>query len=155
MTKQKGQTNRYPIDTLVSLAEEFFAMGKRVKLVAVGHSMEPMLKSDRDAVILEKFNKEPLKKGEVALFRRKNGSFALHRVISFDEKEGYTFLGDFQLTPERGITEDMLIAKAVAYEIKGRLYTEDSLRCRFFSRFWVNTIFWRKVWLKLRRLLKK
>lgn len=154
MTKNNGQINQYPMDALVALAEDFFALGKRVKIMAVGRSMEPMLKSERDAIILEKYDQKPLAKGEVALFRRANGSYALHRVVSFDEKEGYTFLGDSQLTPEKGISEDMLVARAVAYEINGKNFSCNSLRCRFFARFWVNTVFWRKVYLKLNPIKK-
>ena len=45
-----------------------------------GTSMNPMLKSGRDKAYIEKVTK-PLKKGDIALYKRLTGEYVLHRVI--------------------------------------------------------------------------
>ena len=46
-----------------------------------GISMLPLLRQDRDLVVIEKKNNEPLKRFDVALYKR-GEKYVLHRVIN-------------------------------------------------------------------------
>lgn len=58
----------------------------------VGVSMNPFIVQGRDTVIVVK-NKDRLKKYDGALFKRANGTFALHRVMKI-LNDGYIIIGD-------------------------------------------------------------
>lgn len=63
-----------------------------------GDSMEPLLHSRKSTVVLAAA-RGPLKRYDVALYRRPAGEYVLHRVIGFTEG-GYRTLGDNRLWPE-------------------------------------------------------
>ena len=54
--------------------------GEQVPLVITGNSMYPFLRHGRDTVYLQKVQR-PLKKGDMVLYRRKNGQYILHRIV--------------------------------------------------------------------------
>ncbi|HIV50137.1 MAG TPA: S24/S26 family peptidase [Candidatus Faecalibacterium intestinipullorum] len=63
-----------------------------------GDSMEPLLHSRKSTVVLTAA-RGPLKRYDVALYRRPAGEYVLHRVIGVTES-GYRTLGDNRLWPE-------------------------------------------------------
>ncbi|MDO4743295.1 MAG: S24/S26 family peptidase [bacterium] len=69
----------------------------------VGLSMFPMLRDRRDVIVVKPV-KRRLKKYEVPLYRRNDGSYVLHRVIKL-EKDGYVIIGDNCINKEYGITD--------------------------------------------------
>ena len=100
-----------------------------------GPSMQPLLRMHRDAAVLVAVTR-PLKKYDVILYRRKNGRYVLHRIISV-RKDGYVLCGDAQWRKERGVTDDKVIGVMEGYfrdetyhscrELPYRLYS--MLRC--------------------------
>ena len=60
--------------------EELFEEGVILPLSVTGTSMLPLLHPERSVVMLEGISGETVKKGDILLFRRENGSFVLHRV---------------------------------------------------------------------------
>lgn len=52
-----------------------------------GISMLPLLEQEKDAVKIVPVKEQPLKKYDVPLYKRPNGSYVLHRILSV--KEGY------------------------------------------------------------------
>ena len=54
--------------------------GLEVSLLIKGNSMYPFLVSNRDEVLLKEA-KDPLKEGDILLFRRQDGDYVLHRLI--------------------------------------------------------------------------
>lgn len=77
-----------------------------------------------------------LKYLDVALYRRSNGDFVLHRVVGFDKDSKYIFCGDNQFHKERGITDENIIGVVTAFYRKGKHYTDNSLSYRFYKSAW-------------------
>lgn len=141
---------------LMPIIEEKLAAGGEVLFSPNGTSMLPTLKAGRDTLVLVS---PPirLRKYDVALFRRKNGQYVLHRVIAVGDT--YTFIGDNQLEPEREIGDEDIIALCIAYERGGKRVRLDSFSKRAFARFWhfsrpLRRIY-RKFVGKLRSVFKK
>ena len=138
------------------IIEEKLAAGGEVLFSPNGTSMLPTLKAGRDTLVLVS---PPirLRKYDVALFRRKNGQYVLHRVIAVGDT--YTFIGDNQLELEREIGDEDIIALCIAYERGGKRIRLDSFSKRAFARFWhfsrpLRRIY-RKFVGKLRSVFKK
>jgi|GEM_PF-6186439 len=70
-----------PNREILPLIEESIQSGVPVKLTVKGGSMAPLLRDGKDVVTLYPSDTGRLKKGDVVLFRHKNG-FILHRIIS-------------------------------------------------------------------------
>ena len=88
-----------------------------------------------DVVVLKK-PEGRLKYLDVALYRRSNGDFVLHRVVGFDKDSKYIFCGDNQFHKERGITDENIIGVVTAFYRKGKHYTDNSLSYRFYKSAW-------------------
>ena len=74
----------------------------------IGTSMMPMIRQRLDTVKLIK-PKGRLKKYDVILYQRKDGTYVLHRIIGV-KKNSYVLCGDNQFTKEHDVTDDMIIA---------------------------------------------
>ncbi len=72
-----------------------------------GTSMLPLIVQGHDNVTVVK-KTERLKKYDVALYRRDNGMYVLHRVVQV-KPDGYTMCGDHQFEYEYGVREDQVI----------------------------------------------
>lgn len=65
--------------------EQMLAEGNEVQLRVKGGSMRPLLRSDRDRVVLAPYRTgEPLRCGQVVLFRYR-GQYILHRIVRIED----------------------------------------------------------------------
>lgn len=140
MTK-KVETREF-LDSVTELVQA----GKEVPIPIAGGSMLPFLAPNRDSVLLTA-PRFPLKKGDVALFRRPNGSYVLHRVFLRNEQNGtgvYYFVGDNQLLLEGPVPEAAICAIASKANRKGKVLSTRSPIWLFFSILWIRILPWRK-----------
>lgn len=107
-----------------------------------GTSMYPMLRINCDSVCIVKAEL-PLKKYDVALYRRKSGSLVLHRIVGFDEK-GYVCCGDNQSFYEHGVTDDMIVGVLDSWYIGGKKHSVNDKGYKRYVRFWCSSMFIRK-----------
>ena len=91
---------------MISFEEELENSGKLV-YTTVGVSMMPLIKQDRDISIIEKPTGR-LKKLDVALYKRPNGQYVLHRVVKVLE-DGYVILGDNCAAKEYNIKDSQIL----------------------------------------------
>ncbi len=118
------------LDTLCALLAE----GKRDLAVPVsGNSMRPFLQPG-DTVYLSPLDR-PLKKGDICLFRRSDGSYVLHRLIRRDAGGRLWMLGDNQCTLEP-VPSERLCAVADSALRQGKPVSRSSLHWRFFAGPW-------------------
>lgn len=78
----------------------------------VGTSMLPLIRQRVDTVRLEKVQGR-LKKYDVIMYQRKDGTYVLHRIVKV-KKDSYVLCGDNQGILEYGITDDMIIGVMTA-----------------------------------------
>lgn len=133
-------------DVLFSFVEESVKNGGSVKIKIAGYSMYPLVTSRRDSVLLTKADK--IKKGDVPLVKRDDGSFVLHRVVGI--KAGCFMLrGDYEQKIEYPINPNQVIAVAKAFYRKEKYIDCNSFLYKLYTFFWMNTIAVRPVILKL------
>lgn len=98
----------------------------------VGTSMEPLLRTRRDVVVIEK-PAGRLKKNDVPLYRR-GEDYVLHRIVKV-LPDSYVILGDNCRNREYGITDDDIIGVLTAFYRKGKYCTVTDWRCRAYVCF--------------------
>ena len=129
--------------------EDLLEKDGRLVYKTKGTSMEPMLRQNRDLVIIE-VPFSCLQKYDVALYKR-GGSYVLHRVIGVEDGY-YRIRGDNTDAVER-VPFGNVIGVLTAFNRKGKQHTVTERGYRLYARFW-NTIYpLRALWRKLRTLL--
>ncbi len=149
LTKQKEQVSlknncpdmcsmhTAPMSELFPIISEVVASGGKFSLVTAGTSMLPLLRNRKDTVILVQ-KKGRLKKFDLPLYRKQDGSFALHRVVKVCD-DSYNMSGDNRVTTEKGIKDEDIVAVAEAIIRKGkRIDLYSSLKYRMYVRFWCS-----------------
>jgi len=86
----------------------------------VGTSMEPLLRTRRDVVVIEKPTRR-LKRNDVPLYRR-GEDYVLHRIVKV-LPDSYVILGDNCRNREYGITDGDIIGVMTAFYRKGKYCT--------------------------------
>lgn len=143
------------LEKLVPLMEEVFSGGGEFQFVSAGVSMLPLLRDRRDVVILSA-PPPKLKKYDIPLCRRTDGSFVLHRVIGMN-KDGYVLCGDNQTVPEYGISHGQVVALLRGFIRDGKRIECADWRCRVYGVVHTSLRPARRLWKALswrvRRLL--
>ena len=110
--EQLSLTDLYP------LMREVFDAGGVFEFCPHGTSMLPMLRDGEDLVELVKANPNDLQIGDVLFYRRDNGQFVLHRLIS-TEGDLLHMCGDGQFVMEYGVRRDQVLGKLIGYTTGG------------------------------------
>ena len=130
--------------------EALLARDGRLVYKTRGMSMEPMLRQDRDLVIIE-VPASRLKKYDVALYKR-GPQFVLHRVI--DVREGYYLIrGDNTYALER-VPDAAVIGILTGFKRKGRDWSVNDPAYRRYVRFWCGVYPLRAALERLNRLAR-
>jgi hypothetical protein len=116
------------------LIREVLATGGEFRLYPHGTSMLPLLRQGVDSVALRSLDRPP-RKFDILFYRRKDGSYILHRVKEVTPK-GLVLWGDNHTMLEYGVTEDMIIGYA-ARIFRGETELDcQSLRYRLYLWLW-------------------
>ena len=127
LNEQFGMREIYPV------LREVIDSGGEFRLSPRGTSMLPLLREGRDSVVL--VAKGDLKKRQICLYRRPDGSFVLHRILSFDKAGQPIFCGDNQIKREYGIKSEDVIAVAAAVYRGEKRKSVTALSFRLYSFF--------------------
>ena len=128
-------------------------MGQSVRIFPRGVSMMPMLRQGIDSVVLSPVP-ERLKKYDLPLYQRDDGTYILHRIIRAGDT--CTCMGDNQFVPEPGLHHDQMIAVVTAFYRGERKHTVSEPGYQIYCRLWHYSRpvrrFWRrgKGWLRRR-----
>ena len=119
-----------------------------------GTSMLPLLKEGRDRVELEPCSQERLKKGDVVLYKKNDGTLVLHRIIKTENREFFTVLGDHQFKNAERVNKHQIIAVACGFFIKGRYVNEKTRWYRLYKKIWLCNLNVRRIILAVLSLKK-
>ncbi len=111
---------------------------EQVPLVISGSSMYPFLHHRRDTVYLAKIT-EPLKRGDMILYRRASGQYVLHRIVRAGQGT-YELLGDRQTVTEPGIRDSQVLAVVTAVRRGGKLLKPGDRIWDFYEKRWIHMI---------------
>lgn len=120
-------------------------------LRVTGSSMHPVLRNRKDTVMLRAFTGE-IKKGDVVLYRRADGSYILHRVVSRPDQHGFLCAGDNQYVTEHVCLEQVIAVVESFYRGKKQI-SAGSFVYRAFMWIWLCLLPVRRPILGLRRKL--
>ena len=124
--------------------------GGSVQLTVSGCSMYPMLRDRMDTVVLRE---DPdLRRGDLILFRRENGSFVLHRIVRVQNADCWIVCGDNQHEPEV-VTRTQVLAKMTEFVRKGKTYRTSHPGYKAYVAVWIWLFPIRRQLLALRRFL--
>ena len=121
----------------------------------------PFLVSDRDFVMLSDIG-DGIRKGDIALYQRRNGQFILHRVCKIKKKKLYYMIGDAQNVIEGPIMQEQIRAKVVKIMRNGIWISKTCFWWWFFEVIWIRMIpvrkyiwrgyqLWKTIWRRLER----
>lgn len=115
--------------------------------------MLPFLKDRTDKVCITK-PQEELKKYDIIFYRLDGHGFILHRIVKV-LPDGYICRGDNHTDNEPLLKKESVIAVVTNYERNGIKKPISAWTQVLYSRFWVNTMFFRKVKRKLDSMRKR
>lgn len=110
--------------------------GQTIEIHPSGFSMYPLITSPSDSVIVCPIDKNPLKTGDILLYRRNSGLLVLHRICRI-KKDGFYFTGDNQTEIEGPLQAQQLLAKVTHIRRKGHTFSTKHPIYRICSRIWL------------------
>lgn len=144
------QTVPIPMEQLAQLLAVQLKNGA-APLRVTGSSMHPVLRDRRDTVYLQA-SQRPLKRGDVILYCRDNGTYVLHRIVRVEAEGKYICSGDNQYTPE-SVEAGQVLAVMESFCRNGRVYAPGHPGYRAFVCAWVGLFPVRRPLLAMRRRL--
>lgn len=119
---------------LAPFIEQAVSEGRDVRLTVTGYSMYPLLRSGTDDVILSPAGK--IRKYDVVLFKRDNGSYVFHRVIKI-KNNVLTLAGDNETVKEYPVSRESVIAVMKSFVRSGKIYETNELWYILYSKIWL------------------
>lgn len=146
--------NLVTLEEMLPVMEEILNSGGSVTFTPNGSSMKPMLSDGKDTITLEK-PESHLKKYDLPLYKRENGSFVLHRVTNA-ENGVYTMRGDNQIECEYGINHSQIIGVVTRFTRNGKEHTVNDFFYKLYVTLWCSdlNIFLKRVKRKLLSYIK-
>lgn len=142
----------FSMQDLGPLIAETVSSGGTFRLYPKGKSMYPVIDEATDSVLLGAPTE--IRKYDAVLFRRKSGTYVLHRVIKI-HGGFYDMCGDNQLAPERDVPKDSIIAKTVGiYKGDNFVPSDDAAYKRTVRRIHRKRVF-KYFFSRVRRVLRR
>ena len=91
------------------LLEELLREEQTLCLTVTGESMAPFLRHGRDQIRFRRPDR-PLRRGDMAFFRRANGQYVMHRVLRAEKSGALYLVGDAQQEVEGPIAPQQVFA---------------------------------------------
>ena len=140
-------------DIFFAEVERLLTESDEVTITIRGNSMRPMLRDGRDGVVLRRYESEPIRVGDVMLFKYRAG-YVLHRVIKIEDEQ-ITFAGDGNYKIYEQAQRSEIVARMVAYVRVGRRVECKDREWQRYSRLWMALpMIVRRVVLGVMRRLK-
>ena len=137
------------MEQLAPLICELLDMGKKVIVPARGNSMIPLVRNQKDSIVLKAFDGKDLGVGDAVFYKRTSGQYVLHRIVEVADDGSFTIMGDGLLVCESGIRKENIIAVPFAFIRKNRYIYCASRAYKKYAEFWAGSVFWRKLNIKL------
>ena len=118
----------------------------------VGDSMRPLIRQDKDILIIEKPHGR-LKKYDVPLYKRDSGQYVLHRVLKVRPND-YVICGDNRYSKEYGITDRHIVGVLTAVVRDGKEIPITDWRYKTYVHLWCDLFLLRAFILKAKQFPK-
>ena len=132
--------------------EDVIERDGRLVYTNVGDSMRPLIRQDRDILIIKK-SQGRLKKYDVPLYKRDSGQYVLHRILKV-RPDDYVICGDNRYSKEYGITDRHIIGVLTAVVRDGKEVPVTDMRYRLYVHLWCDFFPLRALILKAKHFPK-
>lgn len=119
----------------------------------LGDSMMPIIRQNRDLLIIEKVNGR-LKKYDVPLYKRDSGQYVLHRILKV-RKNDYVMCGDNRWQKEYGIADRHIIGVLTGIVRGGKTISMNDKKYRLYVHLWCDFFHVRALILRVKNHLKR
>lgn len=126
----------YNLEQIVPIITELFNNGRNATIGITGHSMAPLLYNKKSSVILSKCNPEKIKKYDILFYKRKDGSYVLHRAIKVNDNT-VNCCGDNETQVEKCIKKQDVLGVVVAFRRKKKLHSCKNVFYKIYCFLWV------------------
>lgn len=124
--------NELGLKEMWPVMEEQLNSGKTVSFRPNGTSMLPLIRPGVDAVLIKEAPTK-LKKYDLPLYHRDDGTFVLHRVVGV-KKGAYTMRGDNQNVLERDVKREQILALAIGMYKNGEYISFSGVKYWIYCR---------------------
>ena len=108
-----------------------------------GVSMMPLLRENRDLMVIERKGPERCRRLDVVLFKRPGavgrGAYVLHRILRVNPDGTYWIIGDNCVQGET-VQEEQILGILTAVVRDGETIPVTDLRYRLYSRLWCGNV---------------
>ncbi len=131
-------------------------LDKHGKLVYknVGTSMMPLLRQNRDLMIIEKRPQGRLKKYDAVLYKSNSGKYILHRILKV-RKDDYVICGDHCIYREFGIKDKQIIGVLAGIVRDDRTIQVTNKKYLFYVHLWCDFFYIRVIILASKQFAHK
>lgn len=119
-----------------STFEEQLAKNGKLIYTNKGDSMMPLIKQDRDLLVIKRVRGR-LKKYDVPLYKRDSGQYVLHRILQVRPHD-YVICGDNRWQKEYGIQDRHIIGVLTAVIRDGKEIKVADWRYRLYVHLWCD-----------------
>lgn len=133
--------------------EDIIERDGRLVYTNVGDSMRPLIRQDRDILIIEK-PRGRLKKYDVPLYQRDSGQYVLHRILKVREND-YVICGDNRYGKEYGITDRHIVGVLTAVVRDGKEISVTDWRYCAYVHLWCDFFPIRALILRIKSIPKR
>lgn len=139
---------RIPNEIFFDWVESEIAEGHSVRFRLKGQSMFPLLRNERDMVVLYPCREEELHPMDVVLFRYQ-GKHILHRILRREGSRLYLRGDGSYIAKEECTTADVIGKVLDIIRPSGKVMSVDSWRWRLVSRMWCGLGIFRNPCLRI------
>jgi len=136
-----------------STYEEELSKNGRIIHTNVGTSMMPLLRQNRDVMIIERPSGR-LKKYDVPLYKDKAGRYILHRVLKVREND-YIICGDHCTKREYGVTDEQIIGVLTGVIRDGKTIKMTDFSYKLYYHLWCDFFYIRVAIIKIKAFWKR
>ena len=136
-----------------STFEEQLAQNGKLIYTNVGDSMMPLIRQDKDLLIIEKVNGR-LQKYDVPLYRRDSGQYVLHRILKVREND-YVICGDNRWHKEYGISDRHIIGVLTGIVRNGKTISVTDKKYQLYVHLWCDFFPIRAFVIRARGFIKR
>lgn len=119
-----------------STFEEQLAQNGKLIYTNKGNSMMPLIKQDRDLLVIVPAEGR-LKKYDVPLYKRDSGQYVLHRILKVRD-EDYVICGDNRWIKEYGIQDRHIIGVLTAVVRNGKEISVNNWKYKLYVHLWCD-----------------
>ena len=116
-----------------------------------GTSMWPLLIEGKCRVKVTAAEGKMLKKGDIVLYRRADGTLVLHRIVKVEE-DTFLVCGDHQWKQMEQVQEEQILAVVQGFFRNGHYIDEKMWWYRLYKKFWTGNLTVRRCCLAFLRL---